>query len=175
MPLKNPLIFEICIFCFCFSDLCPTKNCAQPATTGSQPPLCMEEISALQCKNKGTHPQLMRSSRVVRASDSQCRSRNCPGFDPSILRHSGIWGAADEAVLNFLHKKNNPKILLYEKRTTTDTVISCWPVLRSRFSSRMTPSCSCTILYRDSFTKIVALELRLEGSRSADDTISERI
>ncbi len=32
----------------------------------------------------------MRFSRVVRASDSQCRRRNCPGFDPSILRHSGI-------------------------------------------------------------------------------------
>jgi hypothetical protein len=30
----------------------------------------------------------MRSSRVVRASDRQCRSRNCPWFDPSILRHS---------------------------------------------------------------------------------------
>ncbi len=29
--------------------------------------------------------RLMRSSRVVRASDSHCRSRNCPGFDPSIL------------------------------------------------------------------------------------------
>jgi hypothetical protein len=28
--------------------------------------------------------------KLVRASDSQCRSRNCPGFDPSILRHSGI-------------------------------------------------------------------------------------
>ncbi len=28
--------------------------------------------------------------RVVRASDSQCRSRNCPGFDLRILRHSGI-------------------------------------------------------------------------------------
>jgi len=27
---------------------------------------------------------------VVRASDSQCRSRNCSGFDPSILPHSGI-------------------------------------------------------------------------------------
>ncbi len=26
----------------------------------------------------------------------QCQSRNSPGFDPSILRHSGIWGAADE-------------------------------------------------------------------------------
>ncbi len=26
---------------------------------------------------------------MVRASDSQCRSRNCPGFDPSILWHSG--------------------------------------------------------------------------------------
>jgi hypothetical protein len=47
----------------------------------------------------------MRSSRAVRASDSQCRSRNCPGFDPSILRHSGIRGAADEAVLNIAHKK----------------------------------------------------------------------
>ena len=46
----------------------------------------------------------MRSSRVVRASDSQCRSRNCPGFDPSILRHSGIWGAADEAVLNIVYR-----------------------------------------------------------------------
>ncbi len=52
----------------------------------------------------------MRSSQVVRASDSQCRSRNCPGFDPSILRHSGIWGAADEIVLNIVHKKRkNPK------------------------------------------------------------------
>ncbi len=40
----------------------------------------------------------MRSSRVVKASDNQCRSRNCPGFDHSILRHCGIWGAAaDEA------------------------------------------------------------------------------
>ncbi len=37
----------------------------------------------------------------------QCRSRNCPGFDPSILRHSGIWGAADETVLNTVHK--NPR------------------------------------------------------------------
>jgi hypothetical protein len=42
----------------------------------------------------------MRCTRVARASDSQCRSRNGPGFDPSILRHSGISGAADEAVLN---------------------------------------------------------------------------
>jgi hypothetical protein len=51
----------------------------------------------------------MRSSRVVRASDSQCRSRNCPGFDPSILRHSGIIGAADEAVLNIVQKNKKVK------------------------------------------------------------------
>jgi hypothetical protein len=25
---------------------------------------------------------------------------NCPVFNPSILRHNGIWGAADDAVLN---------------------------------------------------------------------------
>ncbi len=32
----------------------------------------------------------MRSSQVVKASDSQCRSRNYPGFDPSIFRLSGF-------------------------------------------------------------------------------------
>ncbi len=30
---------------------------------------------------------------------------NRPGFYPSILRHSGFWGAADEAVLNKILKK----------------------------------------------------------------------
>ncbi len=54
----------------------------------------------------------MRFSRVVRASDCQCRSRNSPGFDPSILRHSGVWGAADEAVLNTVHWQ---KITLFRK------------------------------------------------------------
>jgi hypothetical protein len=47
-------------------------------------------------------------NRVVRASDSQCATYNYLGFDPSILRHSGIWGAADEAVLQKLQK--NPKL-----------------------------------------------------------------
>ncbi len=56
------------------------------------------------CGNYGdsSHPW-MRCSRVARVSDSQCRSRNCPGFDPSVLRHRGIWGAADKAVLNKVH------------------------------------------------------------------------
>jgi hypothetical protein len=44
-------------------------------------------------------------SQVVRASGCQCQSCNCPLFDPSILQHSGIWGAADEAVLNNVHLK----------------------------------------------------------------------
>jgi hypothetical protein len=55
---------------------------------------------------------VMRSSLVVRASDCQCTSCNGPGFDPSIRRHSGIWGAADEAVLNIVwtkRKKIPPK------------------------------------------------------------------
>ncbi len=30
---------------------------------------------------------------------------NGPGFDPSIRRHSGIWGAPDEALLNIVRKK----------------------------------------------------------------------
>jgi hypothetical protein len=34
-----------------------------------------------------------------------CQSLNSPGLDDNILRHSGIWEAADEAVLNDLHNE----------------------------------------------------------------------
>jgi hypothetical protein len=57
----------------------------------------------------------MRSSRVVRTCNCQCRSRNCPRFDPSILRHSGIWGAADEALLN---KVLNPLVRVHSLHCT---------------------------------------------------------
>jgi hypothetical protein len=35
----------------------------------------------------------------------QCQSCHSLGFDPSILRHSGIWWAADDAVLNNVQRK----------------------------------------------------------------------
>ncbi len=40
----------------------------------------------------------------------QCTSCNGPGFDPSIRRHSGIRGAADDAVLKYNTKKNPKKV-----------------------------------------------------------------
>jgi hypothetical protein len=46
---------------------------------------------------------------VVRASGYRCLCRISPGFDPSILRHSGIRAAADEAVLNNVHTKKKCK------------------------------------------------------------------
>jgi hypothetical protein len=50
---------------------------------------------------------------VVRASGFQCQSSNSSGFDPSILRHNEIRGAADEAMLNNLHKyKKSPLKIL---------------------------------------------------------------
>ncbi len=51
----------------------------------------------------------MRSTVVdlLKRLTSQCGSRNCPGLDPSIVRHSGILGAAVEAVLNEIQKKNS--------------------------------------------------------------------
>jgi hypothetical protein len=48
----------------------------------------------------------MRSIRAVKVSDCQCRSRYGLGFDPSIFEHSGICGAADDAVLNNVLKKS---------------------------------------------------------------------
>ncbi len=52
----------------------------------------------------------MRSSRVVRASDCQCRCRICPGtlsqYPPTQWR---IWGTADEVVLyKYWNKKKSP-------------------------------------------------------------------
>ncbi len=72
----------------------------------------------------------MRSCWVVWASDSQCRSRNWPGFDPSIHRHSGIWGAADETVLNKVlknQKKKSPALFfisLWEEELSSPPSIS---------------------------------------------------
>ncbi len=60
----------------------------------------------------------MRSNLVVRASDCQCTSCNGPGFDPSIRRRSGIWGAADEAVLNTVRKKQKNKKKYLKKRVS---------------------------------------------------------
>ncbi len=72
--------------------------------------ICLVKEHSMGPVGRETYPtgefiQWMRFSRIVRASDSQCRSRNWPGFDPSILRHSEIWGAADEALLNIIQKK----------------------------------------------------------------------
>jgi hypothetical protein len=47
---------------------------------------------------------------LERPTYMQCRSRKCPG----ILRQSGIWGAADEAVLNKVLKKNKKSPLKKE-------------------------------------------------------------
>jgi hypothetical protein len=62
---------------------------------------------------------------MVRASGCQCQSGNSPGLDPSILRHSGIWRAADEAVLNIAHKNKN-KIKINKTLFRLNTRISCY-------------------------------------------------
>jgi hypothetical protein len=61
---------------------------------------------------KGGHKvSLTGSCKIVFCAYSgcQCQSRNSPGFDPSILRHSGIRGVADEAALKNVHKKKQSK------------------------------------------------------------------
>ncbi len=67
----------------------------------------------------------MRPSQVVRAADCQCRSRNSPGFDPSILRHSGIWGVADEAVLNTVHIKEKIQKSPCNSRNNNARIAKC--------------------------------------------------
>ncbi len=53
-----------------------------------------------------SHPRplhWMRSSLVLKAFGFQCRGRNITGFNPCILRYSGIWGTTDRTMLS---KKN---------------------------------------------------------------------
>ncbi len=61
------------------------------------------------------------NGQSVRLSDCQCLSHNSPGFDPIIFYHSGIWGKADEVMLNKLHEKNFQKVPLLETRQATSS------------------------------------------------------
>jgi hypothetical protein len=85
----------------------------------------------------------MRLSQVVTASGCQCQS---PGFDPSILRHSVIWEAADEAVLNNVHKnKKFRKITPFE---TSKKLGSCHTQYLSFYNylSNVLNECADTLL-----------------------------
>ncbi len=52
-------------------------------------------------------------------------SRNCPGIDSNILRHCGIWGAADGAVLNEKKKSKKSRFTLAKSGSITGDV-GCW-------------------------------------------------
>jgi hypothetical protein len=56
---------------------------------------------------------------------------NSPGFDPSILRHGGIWGTADGAVLN----KKHPKFPLWKKSWVSSNIFP----LRSSYYMEIYP------------------------------------
>ncbi len=91
----------------------------------------------------------MRSSRVVTESGCQCQSRNRPGFIPSILRHSGIWGWADEAVLiNVPKKRKNPSPPPFKKRSNVWYVLANLSKHLNAFSPfNLTKTANCTYDY----------------------------
>ncbi len=98
------------------------------------------------CTGQRPNCCMRRSSRVVRPSDSQCHSRNCPTFDPSILRHSGIWGATDEAVLKIVHKKSKfvsgmpvPKRLMPSCLYTGQQISTCFQKNPTSLSQSRSP------------------------------------
>ncbi len=83
-----------------------------------------------------------RSSRVVTAPGCQWQSRNNPGFDPSILRHSVIWRVENKAALTFCTLLSaTPQILLLDEvrikhRTVATLALT---VRRSNLSARSHP------------------------------------
>jgi hypothetical protein len=86
----------------------------------------------------------MRSSLVVRASDCQCTSCNAP----SIRRHSEIWGAADEAVLNIVRKKIPPKITTMTiKRDPCIIVHFHWGITKIKFPENHKYESNKTVLH----------------------------
>jgi hypothetical protein len=99
----------------------------------------------------------MRSSRENRASDCQFRSRNSPGFVPSILRHSVIWAAADEAVLNIIHRGKKSKNTLLESRCRSH--IKLKPVLPICALMAFLNISALLFRYRSQILRPVPLEL----------------
>ncbi len=97
--------------------------------------------------------QWKRFSRVVRVADCQCQNRQSPGFDPSILRHSGIGRAADETGLKSTLKINK-KIHLHWPRFWP--LYRTWPnpipanilLILSGLSSLLSPPPPCLIHLR---------------------------
>ncbi len=62
---------------------------------------------------------------------------NSPGFDPSILRNSGIWGAEDGAVLNNVKRKKPQKIPLLrfsrnKMKDGTESKLATWMCLHNK-------------------------------------------
>jgi hypothetical protein len=53
----------------------------------------------------------MRGSRVASESDSQCRRRNCPEFDPQHPPTQWILRGGRRSNVEYIHKKN--QLLLY--------------------------------------------------------------
>ncbi len=103
----TPIAYVVRIFLY-------LQSSDQYPSTGRTATFCRMRSSLLRMRSSLLR---MRSSLVVRASDCQCTGCNGPGFDPSIRRHSGIWGAADEAVLNRVRKKKkkSPKKIFLKK------------------------------------------------------------
>jgi len=77
----------------------------------------------------------MISNQVDKASDCQCRCCNSLGFKSSVCRHSGFWGAADEAVLITVHEKYHQKIPLQNHVNLRDHVQSIFKYEMCQLSS----------------------------------------
>ncbi len=91
-----------------------------------------------------------------------------PGFYPSIRQRSGIWGAADEAVLNIVWKKKSPQYSQTKDDLAGPSYVSllfCWhdvcpvPSSTERHSSLWTSSPTWTSASRSASVSSVSLSL----------------
>ncbi len=111
----------------------------------------------------------MRSSLVVRASDCQCTSCNGPGFDPSIRRHSGIWGAADEAVLNIVRMFRETS---EEDELVYDALLQQWFTLVNQKNALLRRQMQLNILEKEDDLEKKSLLLQVSDKLSS--TFSRR-
>ncbi len=87
----------------------------------------------------------IKSSRVIRASDCQCKSCNSPGF---IQASPTQWNlrAADKAVLNKVHKSKNKKSLC-KNRITPPPFSQCPTISFLSYLIYLHSTCLCMDLY----------------------------
>ncbi len=91
----------------------------------------VDEIKQSGDENHEIYPS---GDEIYPSGYSVCQCQSSPGFNTSILRHSGIWGVTNEALLNKVQVKK-PKIPFNENDGTSCIKVNKYSIAVCNFTN----------------------------------------